>query len=93
MEDNPSSLNQQIQRLSAEMALIKAQQSKGPGQISPWLPLKDAAERLHFKSARALGNRIKNGQFPPECVRIDPTCSASSPRYLVHVERYIKQLR
>ena len=93
METDLSTLNQKIQQLTAEVALFKAQQSKATHPKSPWLPLKDAASRLNFSSARALRNRIQSGHFPPECVRIDPTCSASSPRYLVHVERYIKQLR
>jgi len=93
MEADLSCLNQQIQQLSAEVALLKAQQKKGPTQINPWIPLKDAASQLNFSSARALRNRIKNGLFPPDCYCVDPTASGKTPKYLIHVERYIKQLR
>jgi hypothetical protein len=93
MEPDFSTLDQRVRQLSAEIALLKAQQNKGLGQSSPWLPLKDAASRLNFRSPRILRNRIKNGQFPPDCFRVDPTASGNAPKYLIHVERYIKQLR
>jgi hypothetical protein len=93
VETHLTSINQKIQQLSAEISLLKAQQGKGPLQVSPWLPLKEAASRLNFPSERSLRNRIKNGQFPPECFRMDPTASGRTPKYLVHVERYIKLLR
>ena len=93
MEADLSSLNQKIQQLSAEVELLKAQQKKGPTQINPWIPLKNAASQLNFSSARALRNRIKNGLFPPDCYCVDPTASGKAPKYLIHVERYIKQLR
>lgn len=93
MESDLKFLNQTIQQLSAEVALLKAQQKKGPTQINPWIPLKDAASQLNFSSARALRNRIKNGLFPPDCYCVDPTASGKTPKYLIHVERYIKQLR
>ena len=93
METDLTSLNQKIQQLSADLALLKAQQKKGPTQINPWIPLKNAASQLNFSSTRALRNRIKNGLFPPDCYCVDPTASGKAPKYLIHVERYIKQLR
>ena len=93
MEVDLSSLNQKIQQLCADVELLKAQQKKGPTQINPWIPLKDAASQLNFSSARALRSRIKNGLFPPDCYCVDPTASGRTPKYLVHVERYIKLLR
>lgn len=93
MEADLSSLTQRIEQLTAEMALLKAQQGSAKQSVCPWLPLKQAALRLNFSSARALRNRIKNGQFPPDCYCIDPTATGTSPKYLIHVERYIKQLR
>ena len=93
METDLTSLNQKIQQLSADLALLKAQQKKGPTQINPWIPLKDAASQLNFSSARALRNRIKNRLFPPDCYCVDPTASGKAPKYLIHVERYIKLLR
>ena len=93
MEADLSRLNQKIQQISAEVELLKAQQKKGPTQINPWIPLNDAASQLNFSSARALRSRIKNGLFPPDCYCVDPTASGRTPKYLVHVERYIKLLR
>ena len=93
MDYELSQINQKIQQLNAEMALLKALQRKGPTHTSPWLPLKEAASCLNFSSARALRNRIKNGLFPPDCYCVDPTASGNAPKYLIHVERYIKQLR
>lgn len=92
MEADLSSLNHKIQQLSAEIALLKAQQSKRPGYFNPWRPLKEAAEYLNFPSPRSLRDRIKNGYFPPDCYCIDPTSSGRTTKYLVNVERYIKQL-
>ena len=93
VEADLPALTQKVQQLSAEVALLKAQKGSGAGVSSPWLPLKEAALRLNFKSPRALRARINNGHFPPECFRVDPTASGQSVRYLIHVERYVKQLR
>mgnify|MGYP006272864593 CR=1 FL=1 len=93
MEADLSALNQQLKQLSADVALLKAQQRRGQAPTNPWLPLKEAAARLNFPSARALRNRIKTGQFPPDCVRQDPTATGKAVKYLVHVERYITLLR
>jgi hypothetical protein len=93
VESDLKFINQKIQQLSADVALLKAQQKNGHTQINPWIPLTDAASRLNFTSGRALRNRIKNGLFPPDCYCVDPTASGKAPKYLVHVERYIKQLR
>jgi hypothetical protein len=92
MEPDYTALHKTVVRLSAEIQLLKAQQSSGYQQSNPWLPLKDAATRLNFPSARALRNRIKTGRFPPDCYRIDPTATGGVVRYLIHVERYIKKL-
>lgn len=92
MENDFSNLNQKFQQLSAEMALLKAQQGKMITPTSPWLPLKEAAGRLNFPSPRSLKRRIDSGHFPPDCYRVDPTSSGPVTRYIVHVERYIKQL-
>jgi len=93
MEADLATDNQKLKQLTADMALLKAQQSKGATPHSPWIPLKEAASRLNFSSARALRNRIKDGQFPPDCYCVDPTASGRVKRYLIHVERYIKKLR
>ena len=92
MEAGCTDLNQKIQQLNAEVALLKAQQSNAGKRSSPWLPLKEAASVLNFRSARSLRDRIKAGRFPPDCVRVDPTSSGRSIKYLVNTERYIKQL-
>ena len=92
MSANLSTLSQTVQQLKAEMALLKAQRVRGQVPVSPWLPLKEASVRLHFSSPRALRNRIKNGQFPPDCYRVDPTSPEKVVKYLVNVELYLKSL-
>lgn len=92
MEPDFTVLHETVERLNAEIQLLKAQQRSSYKQANPWLPLKDAASRLNFRSARALKNRIKTGRFPPECYRLDPTAPEGVVRYLVNVERYIKKL-
>jgi hypothetical protein len=93
MQSDLSNLNQRIQQLTAEMALIKAQQNNATHQTSPWLPVKEAASRLNFPSARSLRDKINGGYFPPDCYRVDPTASGKAPKFLIHVERYINKLR
>lgn len=85
-------LKRKVEQLVSEVALLNAQNNRGKAPTSPWLPIKEAAALLHFSSARALRNRINKGQFPPECYRVDPTSNSCSPKYLINVERYIKQL-
>ena len=92
VEADLPALSQKVHQLSADVALLKAQKGSGAGVSSPWLPLKEAAGRLNFPSPRSLKRRIESGHFPPDCYRADPTSSGPVTRYLVHVERYIKQL-
>ena len=93
MDPDLPTLNQRFNQLLAEVELLKARQGKASATDSPWLPIKEAAKRLHFRSAAALRRRIKSGQFPPECYRLDPTSSSRVQRYLINVERYISLLR
>jgi len=91
--DHIAAIQQELKQLSAEVALLKAQSIRGPRTVSPWREIKDAAALLNYKSPRALRARIKKGQFPPDCVRIDPSAPGMHHRYLVNVERYISLLR
>ena len=93
MNGQDQMIDLQLKQLSAKVALLEAQARKPGHLISPWLPLKEAAPCLNFRSARALRNRIKSGTFPPDCYCVDPTASSGMTRYLIHVERYIKKLR
>jgi hypothetical protein len=93
MDKQDQMVDLQLKRLSAKVALLEAQARKPSHTISPWLPLKEAASCLNFRSARALRNRIKSGTFPPDCYCVDPTAPPGVKRYLIHVERYIKKLR
>jgi hypothetical protein len=92
MNADLSTLSQSIEQLKAEMALLKAQRVRGQVPVSPWLPLKEASIRLHFSSPRALRNRIKNGQFPPDCYQQIPSTSGKRHVYLINVESYLKKL-
>lgn len=91
--DSISAMQQELRQLSAEVALLKAQSTRGTSPVSPWVSIKEAALRLNYRSERSLRTRIKKGQFPPDCVRVDPSLDGVRTRYLVNVERYIKLLR
>lgn len=94
MDHVVTELTEQLAQLSAQLKLLYAQnQPKTAHQASPWLPLKEAALLLHFKSSRALKARILSGGFPPDCFRQLPSPSGKRHTYLVHVERYLRTLR
>ena len=88
-----SLISEQISRLSAELKLLNGKQKAGHFiKQNPWLALDEAASILRFKSARALKSRIKKGQFPPDCWRRIPSPSGNRHTYVIHVERYVRQL-
>jgi hypothetical protein len=82
MKPGPSDMGQvvaeltdQLARLSAQLKLLTAQQPSPERKSSPWLPLREAAELLHFSSPRALKYCIVRGGFPPDCYRRMPSPS------------------
>ena len=93
MEHVVAELTNQLARLSAQLKLLTAQQPSPARKSSPWLPLREAAELLHFSSPRALKYRIVRGGFPPDCYRRMPSPSGKRHAYLVNVERYLRTLR
>ena len=68
-------LTDQLAILSAQLKLLTAQQPSQARKSSPWLPLREAVELLHFSSPRALKYRIVRGGFPPDCYRRMPSPS------------------
>ena len=92
MNQDLSALTNQIERLVAEVDLLKAQHTPRVKSSSPWVSLQEAATRLNFSSPRALKNRIKSGRFPPDCYREEPTVSGKRSIFMVNVDRYIKLL-
>ena len=93
MESALIELKEEMAMLSAQLKLLNAKQpGKQPLEASPWLPLTEAAELLRFISARALRDRIRRGQFPPDCYKQIPSTSGKRHIYLVNVQRYLKQL-
>jgi len=93
MEHVVVELTDQLARLSAQLRLLTAQQPSTSQKSSPWLPLREAAQLLHFSSPRALKYRIVRGGFPPDCYRRTPSPSGKRHGYLVNVERYLRTLR
>lgn len=94
MDNFAAELSSQLLQLSAQLKLLNAQNHPQPAhKASPWLPLREAAPMLHFKSPRALKARILRGGFPPDCYRQLPSPSGKRHSYLVNVERYLKTLR
>jgi hypothetical protein len=93
MEQVVVELTDQLARLSAQLKLLTAQHPSSSQKSSPWLPLRKAADLLHFSSPRALKYRIVRGGFPPDCYRRMPSPSGKRHGYLVNVEPYLKTLR
>ncbi len=94
MNEVVTELTAQLAQLSAQLKLLNAQNQPRPSsKPSPWLPLRDAAPLLHFRTPRALKARIVRGSFPPDCYRQLPSPSGKRHTYLVNVERYLKTLR
>lgn len=94
MDNVVAELTAQLAQLSAQLKLLNAQKQPQPAhKASPWLPLREAASLLHFKSPRALKARILRGGFPPDCYRQLLSPSGKRHTYLVNVERYLKTLR
>ena len=86
-------LKEQMAKVHAELKLLNAKtMGKQQPEPSPWLSLKDAAALLRFESARALRQRIRRGQFPPDCFQQISSPSGKRHVYLVHVQRYLKRL-
>lgn len=86
-------ITNQLSQIRAELKLLNGKRhSTRALPENPWRNLEEAATALRFKSVRALKNRIKHGQFPPDCWRQIPTPSGKRHTYLIHVERYLKQL-
>jgi hypothetical protein len=92
MEADLTNLNQEVIQLKAKMELLTAQQRSSCPPSSPWFPLKEAAKRLNFSSARSLKAHIKTGRVSPDCYRENPTPNGKQVRYRIHVDRFIKQL-
>jgi hypothetical protein len=86
----------QLEQIHAQLRLLTAcvqGSGKGQGDVSPWLPLDVAAEKLHYKNPRALKGRIRSGAFPPDCYRVIPAPSGKKYNtYLVNVDAYIRTL-
>ena len=94
MDTTINELSEQLAQLSAQLKLLNAQNQPQPThKASPWLPLREAAPLLHFKSPRALKARILRGGFPPDCFRQLTSPSGKRHSYLVNVERYLRSLR
>ena len=75
MESVVADLTAQLSQLSAQLRLLTAQGPSVRSKSSPWLPLREAAELLHFSSPRALKYCIVRGGFPPDCYRRMPSPS------------------
>ena len=62
-------LNKRLDLISAQLSVIQARLELKPTlRSSPWLPLAEAAEALHFPSAKALRSAIERGRIPSELV-------------------------
>ena len=89
--DDPSqylaAIYQELRRLNARLDL----QPSKPN--SPWLPLAEAANALHFPSPRALRAAIDRGRIPPQFVSATTGDTGKRRTLYVDVEGFSSHLR
>ncbi|MCT0224829.1 hypothetical protein [Synechococcus sp. CS-1328] len=78
---------QELQRLNARLEL------RPPTPKSPWLPLAEAAQVLHFPSSRALRAAIDRGRIPTQFVSATRGETGKRRTIDVDVEGFASHLR
>ena len=87
-------LNKRLDLISAQLSVIQARLELKPTlRSSPWLPLAEAAEALHFPSAKALRSAIERGRIPAELVSATTGETGKRRTLYVDVEGFANYLR
>jgi hypothetical protein len=87
-------LNKRLDLISAQLSVIQARLELKPTlRSSPWLPLAEAAEALHFPSAKALRSAIERGRIPSELVSATTGETGKRRTLYVDVEGFANYLR
>ena len=76
-----------LQRIHAQLNLTP------PKSVSPYIPLEEAAERLHYSSPERLKAEICRDEIPKQFVRFTTGPKAMRRRYFVDADGYISHLR
>jgi len=76
-----------LQRIDAKLNL------KPPKAVSPFIPVEEAAKRLHYRNADRLKDEIRRGEIPTQFVRWTTGPKGERRRYSVDVDGYISHLR
>jgi len=87
-------IQKQLQFICAQMNLIQARLELKPKLISsPWLPLGEASQALHFPSTKALRTAINRGRIPPQFVSSTTGETGKRRTLYVDVEGFASHLR
>ena len=87
-------LNKRLDLISAQLSVILARlEIKSAPSKSPWVPLAEAAEALHFPSAKALRSAIERGRIPSELVSATTGETGRRRTLYVDVEGFANYLR
>lgn len=87
-------IKQQLDLICAQLNLIQARLELKPKRsTSPWLPLAEAAQALHFPSTRALRAAIDRGRIPPQFVSATMGETGRRRTLYVDVEGFASHLR
>jgi hypothetical protein len=91
---NPDDVNQRLDVITAQLKLIQALLEQKPRiSSSPWLPLAEAAQALHFPSSQALRIAIDRGRIPPQFVSATTGETGKRRTLYVDVEGFAAHLR
>ncbi len=89
--DDPSqyldAIYQELRRLNARLDLQPS------NQISPFIPVVEAAKRLHYANPDRLKDEIRRGEIPTHFVRWKTGPKGERRRYFLDIEGYIAYLR
>jgi hypothetical protein len=76
-----------LQRIDAKLNLKPAK------AVSPFIPVKEAAVRLHYANAELLKDEIRRGEIPTQFIRWKTGPTGQRRRYFMDVDGYISHLR
>jgi len=91
---SPDDINQRLDLISAQLNVIQARLELKPNRNkSPWLPLAEASEALHFPSSKALRTAIVRGRIPSQFVSATTGETGRRRTIYVDVEGFASHLR
>lgn len=87
-------MSKRLDLISAQLSVIQARlEIKSAPKKSPWVPLAEAAEALHFSSAKSLRTAIARGRVPAQLVSATTGETGRRRTLYVDVEGFANYLR